>query len=145
MDAKFVLNPTFFGLKLFLDAKFSKTQNFFKHQHHFRPNLFFKNNVQSQIFFGSKFFIELFFWPKIYFGQKICWCTIFGPKISSEPYFFFWPNNFFRPIICFGLGDFHWGLGVKPFQAEPCRLKSCFGPKISFDSKLIFSKHYLDQ
>ena len=47
-------------------------------------------------------------WPKIFVNQN-----------------FFWTLNFFRPNICLGIGDFHWRWGIKPFQAEHFRLKSC--------------------
>ena len=39
---------------------------------------------------------------------------------------FFRHKIFFGPIICLGLGNFHWRWGIKLAQAEHFRLKSCW-------------------
>ena len=66
-----------------------------------RPKL-----IWSQNCFGPATFLDpKVFWPKIFCGPKNFQANNYlGPKI------------FFRPIICLGLGDFHWRLGIKLFK-----------------------------
>ena len=75
---------------------------------------FFQTQFFSKIFSDTKSIGPKIFWTHNFFGPKV-----FRPKIISDPWFFFGPN------FCLGLGDFHWRRGIKPFQAEHFRHKSC--------------------
>ena len=82
----------------------------------FRPIFFFKKSFWTQNLFGHTHFLDpQFFWTQNFLDLKF----FVNPT-------FIWTHNFFRPNICLGIGDFHWRWGIKPFQAEHFRLKSCF-------------------
>ena len=49
---------------------------------------------------------------------------------------FFQTQNFFGPNVRLGLGDFHWTQGIKQFQAEHFRLKSCFYQCVILDQHI---------
>ena len=70
-------------------------------------------------------------------------CNFFGRQTFKTQIFcypFFGPIIVFAPNIFLGPGDFHWRRGIKPFQAEHSRLKSCS----NIDMKHTFNKIFLD-
>ena len=71
-------------------------------------------NFLEALSFVDKFFSECFRAHNFVWNQK-----------TFQTQNFVGPLYFYRPNICLGLGDFHWRRGIKPFQAEQYRLKSC--------------------
>ena len=99
--------------------------------HNFRgPKCSWTKLLQTQIFFWSKIFLDTKFFstPKFFRTQKF-----FNPKLFQTQFFpdtkFF--QTFLRLNIFWNFWDFHWRRGVKPFQAEHFRLKSCFAIIVS--------------
>ena len=88
--------------------------------------------IQAQQFFGPTISLDQkVFSPNIFCVQQINWRN--EPKVSIPRVHsghlsttFADSNIFFLPNICLGQGDFHWRRGIRPFQAENFRLKSCF-------------------
>ena len=81
----------------------------------FDPKCFSKK-ISDPIFIRTQKFLD----PKFFVGLKFLQTqNFFGRIIFLDP-------KFVGPNICLGLGNFHWRQGIKPFQIEDFRLKSCY-------------------
>ena len=97
----------------------------------FGPIIVVDQNVLGQNFYRSKFFSH----PKFFKTQKFFQSqNFFGPKSFSTQNCFrpkFFPDTklfsalFSDSIFSWDFWDFRWKRGIKPFQAEHYRLKSC--------------------
>ena len=128
-SAHFFRPGIFFRPEIYSDPKFFSTPQFFSNQNFFLDQTFFQKKIADPEFFKTKILTQTFSYKFKTQLKKNQTQNFFGPK-------FFWQKNLLADQTYFCTKNFvcpnmqfiyiHWRLGIKLFQAEHFRFKSCF-------------------